>query len=110
LTYQSNSGQAGLILSSPRRWRSARSPSRSATSRRSAGCHEDLAGFVLALAADLDHDPEAWENRALETYLDSLRRFTTSLDSWARNNGQPVPVQPTWKLMARLLLIARTYE
>lgn len=72
--------------------------------------HEDLAGFVFALEANLDHDSEAWENRTLESYLDSLQRFTTSLDSWARNNGQPLPVQPTWKLMARLLLIARTYE
>lgn len=72
--------------------------------------HEDLAGFVFALGANLDRDRETWENRTLESYLDALQRFTGSLDSWARNNGQPVPVQPTWQLMARLLLIARTYE
>ncbi|WP_346534514.1 hypothetical protein [Micromonospora sp. DPT] len=72
--------------------------------------HEDLTGFMFALAANLDNDPEAWENRTLESYLDALQRFTKSLNSWARNNGQAVPVQPTWQLMARLLLIARTYE
>src|SRR5262249_23187353 len=70
---------------------------------------EDLAGFVFALEANLGHDPGAWENRTLESYLDALQRFTTSLDSWARNTRKPVPVQPTWKLMAQLLLIARTY-
>ncbi|MET8833529.1 hypothetical protein ABZV78_06395 [Micromonospora sp. NPDC004540] len=72
--------------------------------------HEDLTGFVFALEANLHHDPEAWENRTLESYLDALQRFTTSLDSWARNNAQALPVQPTWHLIARLLLIARTYE
>jgi hypothetical protein len=74
------------------------------------GGHEDLAAFVRALESDLVANPQHWENRTLDDFLNALWRFVGSLESWARNNNEPVPVELTWRLVAEMLLVAREYE
>lgn len=62
------------------------------------------------MADDLAANPQDWENRSLETFLGAMSDFVVSIESWARNNGEEVPVKLSWRLFAEILLIAREYE
>src|SRR5947207_12340293 len=71
---------------------------------------EDFVSFVRALLADLKKNPDAWENRNLDSFLDALAAWVEDMDGYYLNAGGPVPEQPTWKTLADMLLAARIYE
>lgn len=71
---------------------------------------EDLAAFVDELSSDLEQKPGEWENRDLASYLDALARCVQDMDGWYKNRGEAVPDQPTWKMLAEILLGAKVYE
>jgi hypothetical protein len=70
----------------------------------------DLAEFVLALATDLQATPEAWENSTLEGYLSALASWREDSDGYDQNQGRPVPVSPSWRDVADMLIGATMYE
>ncbi|MEV6272932.1 hypothetical protein AB0L64_37585 [Kribbella sp. NPDC051936] len=72
--------------------------------------HRDLARVLEAMRADLLDHPHEWENHTLERYLDALAAIIGSLDSLLANRGENLPEQPTWALIAELLVAASGYE
>ena len=76
----------------------------------SVATREDLAAFVRSLRADLLANEDAWENSTLERFLEALGAYLDDLDGWLANRGEPVPAEPTWKLVAHVLEGARIYE
>ena len=71
---------------------------------------EELATFVLALRADLLANEDAWENPTLERFLEALAAYLDDLNGWLANRGEPVPAEPTWKLVVHVLEGARLYD
>jgi hypothetical protein len=71
---------------------------------------EDLIAVLNAMAADLDKHPDEWENASLPRYLEALTAFVGSLDSYYANLGEPMPDQPTWQMVATVLVAASGYE
>ena len=71
---------------------------------------EDFARFVEALRDDVRAHPTWWENNTFESYLDALAAVADSLDQLFKNQGQTLPEQPTWRIVADMLLAARIYE
>ncbi|TAK14744.1 MAG: hypothetical protein EPO32_00685 [Anaerolineae bacterium] len=71
---------------------------------------EDFARIVAAMADDLAHNPEGWENVSLAGFLGALAAFALDLDGYFSNRGETVPDEPSWSLMAQMLLAARIYE
>jgi len=71
---------------------------------------EDLVRFIQALAQDLRDQPENWENDTLERYLNALANWLADSDGYYRNQGREVPVTPTWKSFAEMLIAAKIYE
>ena len=61
---------------------------------------EDLIAVVNALRSDLEHNPEAWENSDLSSFLEALARWVEDMDGYYQNMGQPVPSNP-WHLIDR---------
>lgn len=72
--------------------------------------HHDLARVVEAMRADLVEHPYEWENNDLERYLDGLAGIADGLDGLLGNRGDDLPVQPSWALIAELLVGASGYE
>ncbi len=70
----------------------------------------DLVDFLHALRSNLEGDPDGWENRSLDDYLDALARWLGSMEQLFINTGRPVPNDPTWQLMGRAVLAAKSYE
>lgn len=71
---------------------------------------EDFARFVRRLSDELAAGGCDWENDTLPNYLDALAAFSESIEGYFLHRKQAMPVQPSWKLMAEILLAARVYE
>lgn len=72
--------------------------------------HTDAARIVEQMLADLRAHPDAWENSTLERFLDALAASLDALESLHTNRGEAMPSQPTWKLLADVLVMATGYE
>jgi len=71
---------------------------------------EEFLALVRGMVRDLRNNPDAWENRNLDSFLDALASWVEDMDGYYLNAGEPVPEQPTWKTLAEMLLAARIYE
>lgn len=71
---------------------------------------EQFAGFLDRLADSLVEEPEDWENEKLERFLRAWSVWVVDMDGYFLNRGETAPREPTWQLMAQMLLAARVYE
>lgn len=71
---------------------------------------EDFVRFVRHLVSELQRNPKDWANQDLSTYLDALAGWTDDMVGYYQNLGVAAPIQPTWKVLAEMLLAARVYE
>jgi hypothetical protein len=72
--------------------------------------HADVAGIVEQMLADLRAHPTDWENATLERFLDALAACLDGLPSRYTNQAEQLPDQPTWQLLAEVLVTASGYE
>jgi hypothetical protein len=70
----------------------------------------DFVSFVHVLRQQLGDHPDWWENADLESFLDALSRWVEDMDGYYRNAAQPIPTQPSWKVLGDILMAAATYE
>jgi hypothetical protein len=70
----------------------------------------DLVEFVRALRDDLQANPEAWENASLDRYLSALASWLEDSDGYYQNQGRAIPVSPSWRDVAEILMAAKMYE
>ena len=70
----------------------------------------DFITLLRTLLRELRDKPETWENRTLPQFLEALAAWIEDLDGFYRNQGRSVPDQPSWEMLAEMLLAARVYE
>ncbi len=70
----------------------------------------DLAKLVEKLANDFKANPELWENKTVDDYLEALGRWIEDMDGYYANIGVEMPSSPTWSVVADMLLAAKFYE
>jgi hypothetical protein len=71
---------------------------------------EDLIAFVESLRADLEAQPETWENPTLDRFLGALASWMEDMDGYYRNRGEDIPSTPSWGTLGEILAAARVYE
>ena len=71
---------------------------------------EDFVAFVKALTKDLRDNPQTWENRTLEQFIEAIAAWVEDLDGYYINQGKPVPKQPDWRVVSDILMAAKMYE
>ena len=71
---------------------------------------EDFVAFVKALSKDFHDNPQSWENRNLEQFLEALGGWVEDMDGYYLNQNIPVPQQPSWTVVADMLMAAKMYE
>jgi hypothetical protein len=59
---------------------------------------------------DLRGHPTEWENHPLDRFLEALAAHLDALPHGYANRGEPFPAQPTWQLLAEVLVAASGYE
>jgi hypothetical protein len=70
----------------------------------------DFIEFVHALRRDFATNPESWENRDLDSFLEALAAWVEGMDGYYRNVGVAPPEQPTWKVLGDIFMAATMYE
>jgi hypothetical protein len=65
----------------------------------------DMLRVLSEMCSDLQDHPDEWENPTLDRYLDALAASVEALERSRSGGGQP-----TWKLVAELLVKASGYE
>jgi hypothetical protein len=70
----------------------------------------DVIDVIVAVRQDLRDHPNSWENPTLDRFLDALAASLAGIESGYRNRGEALPEQPTWRLVAELLVTASGYE
>ena len=72
--------------------------------------HGDAARIVEQMLTDLRMHPDEWENPTLERFLDALAASLNAVEQLHTNRGETIPPQPSWKLLAELLVMASGHE
>lgn len=72
---------------------------------------EDRAGLVAFIGLLLaTESPVEWENDRTDSYLEAMAAWLGSMDGVFKNRGEPTPEEPSWSLIAQMLLTATIYE
>jgi hypothetical protein len=74
------------------------------------GSKDSLADFIAALRLDLETNPDEWENRTLDGFLDAMEAWVRAMDGFYKNTGQKMPETPDWRMFAHILYAAKIYE
>jgi hypothetical protein len=77
---------------------------------RSVDTQESLISFIAQLKADLEAHAGEWSNADLASFLEAMGAWIQDMDGYYRNTGQTLSELPTWKILADILMAARTYE
>ena len=71
---------------------------------------DDVVGVLRSMINDFRKNPDAWENTTIDSYLDGLATSLEDLDQVYADRGEIPPSQPSWQLVAQLLVGASAYE
>ena len=72
--------------------------------------HADFTAFSHALLADLKANPNEWENRDLPAFLEAMGAWVEDMNGFYQHSEGAIPLQPSWKMLGRILLAAKVYE
>ena len=72
--------------------------------------HPDFVAFSHALLKDLKENPEGWENSDLAAFLEALGAWVEDMNGYYQAKDGAIPLQPSWKMLAHVLLAAKVYE
>jgi hypothetical protein len=61
---------------------------------------ESFINFLTGLMAHVRADPDSISNPTLVAFLDGVAGWTADMDGYFLNRGDPVPTEPTWRLLA----------
>jgi len=70
---------------------------------------------VLRVLAEMRSDlagagATEWENPTLDRFLEAFGGFLGDIDGYFANRAEPAPAQPSWSLLATVLVAATGYE
>lgn len=66
--------------------------------------------FISALVQDLRSNPNIWENKTLDNYLEAVQSWTEDMEGYYINQNLPIPQNVNWKILTDILMAARVYE
>ena len=69
-----------------------------------------LAEFLDVLAGRVADAPDDFENVALPQYLSAAAAWVRDMDGYFASRGKPVPLEPSWALVAAIFDTAAVYE
>jgi len=72
---------------------------------------KEFIDFIEKLSSDLRENPENWENKSLEDYLEAVARYATDIQGYYDNTKQNIDAdKANWQTFADIFLGARIYE
>ena len=71
---------------------------------------EQLISSISFLRENLLKNPESWENKDLDSFLEALEGWLTDSPGYYKNNGDEISNQDPWSIVATALAAAAIYE
>jgi hypothetical protein len=71
---------------------------------------EDFLRFMELLIDNFRNNPDDWENKSLENYLESIQSWVEDMDGYYKNNNIQTPESISWNFFANVLYAAKIYE
>jgi len=71
---------------------------------------ETFIAFVMCLAANLEKDPDDWQNTGLFEYLESIASWSDGIERYYERLGEPMPLNVNWRVFGEILMAGKVYE
>lgn len=71
---------------------------------------EDFVAFLEALSADFATGRGRWTNADLPSFLEAMAAWSQDMDGFYASTGEDLTKVSPWRVMADMLMAARTYE
>jgi hypothetical protein len=72
---------------------------------------QEFISFLETFRRNLIENPDEWENKNLEDFLEAMIRYTDDLQGYYDNTKQTINADmPDWQVFADILAGARIYE
>ncbi len=70
----------------------------------------DLIKFIKELANEAAINSKNWENENLPSFLEAMASWIEDMEGYYKNQGEPIPIQLSWKTIGEILQAATIYE
>lgn len=71
---------------------------------------EDFLYFMKKLKEDIQYNEKEWENKEIQSYLESIASWVESMDGFYLNTGLVMPTNIDWQFIATLFYVGKIYE
>jgi hypothetical protein len=70
-----------------------------------------LSVFLKDLSGRLARGEVEWENRDMVQFIEAMSAWVADMDGYYKNaHGQPCPEDPSWRMVAQIILASSQYE
>jgi len=66
--------------------------------------------FIGLLVKDFISNPDDWENRDIESFLEGIKSWVEDMEGYYENNNLPIPQNIDWNFLANLFYVGKLYE
>ncbi|AIQ28479.1 MULTISPECIES: DUF7660 family protein [Paenibacillus] len=66
--------------------------------------------FIGMLIKDFKLNPDVWENRDIESFLEGIKSWVEDMEGYYENNNLQIPQVIDWNFLANLFYVGRVYE
>ena len=71
---------------------------------------KDFIDFINILFNDINENPEEWEDKSVNSYLESMQSWVENMEGYYNNTKQEIPQDINWNFIATLLYVGKIYE
>lgn len=66
--------------------------------------------FIGMLIKDFKSNPDVWENRDIESFLEGIKSWVEDMEGYYENNNLQIPQNIDWNFLANLFYVGKLYE
>ena len=71
---------------------------------------DHFVNFVSLLIKDYKANPDTWENKDIESFLEGIISWVEDMEGYFENNNLPIPQSIDWKFVSNLFYAGKLYE
>ena len=74
------------------------------------GSKEELLSFLGLLINDFKNNPDEWENKSVESFIEGMQSWVEDMEGYYENNNIPIPNNIDWGFFANVFYAGKIYE
>ena len=71
---------------------------------------QDFISFINILLNDNKDNSDEWENKDIQSYLESISSWVEDMEGYFENMKLDIPTDIDWKFIATLFYVGKIYE